>query len=178
VQTTGVGENSYGPEWVSYVPIIGSGRDAYRDFQKGDYGWAVFNAAMAVSDVFLVKSIVVAGGKVLIRGGIKLTSGHSWAQTKAYWSKKGITELMGGSKHHWAISQELMRKYPALLPVGNQPWNIIKFATHAEHMRLAHGKTWLGQRGANILGQVWHGTPTWFKTSIMYGTNGVENGSR
>ncbi len=64
----------------SIVPVWGSGRAAVDDFQNGRYGWAAFNAAMAISDVFLIKSIGTAVGKgifaglrtVVVKGGTKV----------------------------------------------------------------------------------------------------------
>jgi RHS repeat-associated protein len=52
----------------SLIPIWGSGRSAVSNFQKGNIGTGIFYAALAVSDVFLVKSLVTAGGKLLIKG--------------------------------------------------------------------------------------------------------------
>ena len=154
---------------MRYVPVVGSSLDAYDAFDRGDYWTATFHAAMAVSDVFLVKSLAVAGGKFLVKNGFKVAGSHSWSATKAYWSKAGIEGLTGGSKHHWAISQSSMKKYPALLPIGNQPWNIIKFSSHSSHMRLAHGTSYGGKAGANLLGQMWYGTPGWFKMGVSTG---------
>ena len=50
------------------IPIWGSARAAVDDFQNGRWGWGIFNSVMAVSDVFLVKSLVTAVGKVAVRG--------------------------------------------------------------------------------------------------------------
>lgn len=56
-------------DWRDLVPVYGSGRRAYNDWQKGEYGWAIGNAALAVTDVFLVKAIVTAPFKL---GGMML----------------------------------------------------------------------------------------------------------
>lgn len=51
---------------VSLIPIYGSGRQAYRDFKSGHYVWGTINTALAISDVFLVKSLVTVAGKVVV----------------------------------------------------------------------------------------------------------------
>jgi RHS repeat-associated protein len=56
----------------SLIPIWGSGRAAINDFQNGNWGWGLFNSALAISDVFLVKSIATAGAKLVVTGGAKL----------------------------------------------------------------------------------------------------------
>jgi RHS repeat-associated protein len=52
----------------SLIPIWGSARMAAEDFKCGRWGWGIFNTAMAISDVFLVKSLATAAGKALIKG--------------------------------------------------------------------------------------------------------------
>jgi hypothetical protein len=60
--------------WEGLIPIWGSGRSAVHHFQEGNWGRGTFYAAMAVTDVFLVKSLVVAGGKLLVEGGLKIAA--------------------------------------------------------------------------------------------------------
>jgi len=61
--------------WESMIPVWGSGRAAINDFQTGHWGWGIFNTVMAISDVFLLKSLVTApfklGGKLLFRQAVK-----------------------------------------------------------------------------------------------------------
>jgi len=52
------------------------------------------------------------------------------------WKKLGLNT--NGYKHHWLISQELMKSYPILKPLGNQTWNLTKFGSQASHMHWAH----------------------------------------
>jgi hypothetical protein len=61
----------------SFIPIWGSGKQAIYDFENGNYGWGTFNTVVAISDVFLVKSIATG----LAKGGWKLGS-HSWSATR------------------------------------------------------------------------------------------------
>lgn len=161
-------------DWTSLIPIYGSGRDAHRAFGEGRWLAGIGNSALAISDVFLVKSAFVAGGKLLLKGGLKVGGAHTWNATKTYWAKNGIKQLSSGSKHHWLISQKMMERYPQLKPVGNQFWNIKTFSSHADHIRLAHGQTYGGLKGAGPLGQVWYGTPTWPKAVVgSYGGRAV-----
>jgi RHS repeat-associated protein len=53
---------------ASLIPIYGSGKSAYVHFAHGNYGRGVVYTALAISDVFLVKSLVVSGGKILLKG--------------------------------------------------------------------------------------------------------------
>ncbi|MFQ3649977.1 MAG: RHS repeat-associated core domain-containing protein [Gemmataceae bacterium] len=60
--------------WESLIPVWGSGREAIHSFQNGQYLRGTFHMALAVTDVFLVKSFITAGGKLLVKGGAKLAS--------------------------------------------------------------------------------------------------------
>jgi hypothetical protein len=58
--------------WEGLIPVWGSGRAAVNDFQNGRYVWGTVNAALAVTDVFLLKSAVSAVGKVALKVGEKI----------------------------------------------------------------------------------------------------------
>lgn len=58
-----VGQPGFGE---SLIPIWGSGRAAVDDFQNGRYAWGTANAVLAITDVFLVKSLFMAGGKYVV----------------------------------------------------------------------------------------------------------------
>ncbi len=66
---SGVGAPGFGE---SLIPFWGSGRAAINDFQNRKYVWGTVNTALAVSDVFLIKSAVTAVGKLVVEGGAKL----------------------------------------------------------------------------------------------------------
>ncbi|WP_437827896.1 SpvB/TcaC N-terminal domain-containing protein [Sorangium sp. So ce1153] len=51
----------------SLIPIWGSGRSAIHHFQGGNWGRATLYTALAVTDVFLVKSLVTAAGKLFAK---------------------------------------------------------------------------------------------------------------
>lgn len=158
-----------------WVPVLGAIESMDQSLRAENYGSAAWHFAVALSDVAFVKTAIIGGGKILFKGGLKLTGSHTWAATKGYWSKMGITELMGGSKHHWLISQKLMKEYPALLAIGNQPWNIIKFGDHATHIRYAHGQSYKGLEGLGYLGQAWFSSPLWFKSGLLSGAGRIGN---
>ncbi|WP_276089287.1 DUF6443 domain-containing protein [Pedobacter sp. JY14-1] len=89
----------------SFIPVWGSGRAAINDFQNGRYGWAAFNAALAISDVFLVKAAVTAvvkgsvtlAGKYVLRQAVK---NPSLSAAEAYrlgvTNSKGVAAMMRG----------------------------------------------------------------------------------
>lgn len=154
-----IGQPGFGE---SLIPIWGSGRAAVDDFQQGNYGWGTFNTVLAISDVFLVKSIATGIGK----GAWKMGS-HSWSATRRWMVKKGYARS-GEPLHHWAVTQATAKKY-GLEGVTNQPWNLVRFPTQSMHMRAGHGMNYLGQPGYGFLGQFWYGTPTWFKAGILSG---------
>jgi RHS repeat-associated protein len=58
--------------WEGMIPIWGSGRDAVHNFQEGKIGWGLGYTALAVTDVFLVKSLITAGGKLVVKGGARV----------------------------------------------------------------------------------------------------------
>jgi RHS repeat-associated protein len=59
----GVGEPGFGE---SLIPVWGSGRSAINAFQQGNYGWGAFHTAMAISDVFFVKTLATAAMKGIV----------------------------------------------------------------------------------------------------------------
>ncbi len=165
----------------SFAPIWGSGKQAYYDFQDGDYVWGAFNAGMAVSDVFLLKSVFSGLGKAVLSkgivGGSKRYFGygmsHEYGASVARWKNLGINT--SGYKHHWAISQQMMERYPLLKPIGNQTWNLTRFSSQASHMRWGHGQIFY-RKGYRYWRLVYpfSSTPLWFKWNL---SNRLVNGS-
>ncbi|QLH31488.1 MAG: hypothetical protein HWD62_02725 [Cyclobacteriaceae bacterium] len=101
---------------ADWVPILGAIESMDQAIDKGRYGAAALYFGLALSDLAFVKTAVIGGGKILLKGGLKLTGSHTFSATKSFWSKKGITELMGGSKHHWLLSQSLMKNIQLFCP--------------------------------------------------------------
>jgi hypothetical protein len=61
----GVGASGF---WEGLIPIWGSGRAAINDFQTGHWAWGLANTGLAISDVFLVKSLAMLWAKLGLRG--------------------------------------------------------------------------------------------------------------
>ena len=166
---------------TSIIPIYGTGRNAINDFQNGRYIGGTINGIMAISDIFLVKSLfqgVAKGGLKALTYGNKPWSRAPW-QGDSYRSLYLETGFVkpGEPAHHWLIHQNgPIGKY---VPNGikNQMFNLQNFSSQAEHMIYGHGQNYLGQSGANTLGQLWHGTPTWPKLfTLSYGGRGLQFG--
>lgn len=79
---------------VSLIPVIGSIWDAAYEFQEENYGWATFYSLLAISDVFLIKSLASAGiklsTKLSTKGSANLAS-HLTAGTA-----ESVTKRPGG----------------------------------------------------------------------------------
>ena len=159
-----------------YVPVVGSAYDAYDRFSEGKWIRGTANLALAASDVFLIKSLVTGVGKAAWKGGAKsgvkkyfgIGMSHEYGATVSRLKKIGID--MSGYKHHWLISQETMARYPFLKAIGNQHWNLTKFATQASHMRWAHGQKYLGvgyPKWITKLFYVFSSTPEGFKFGVL-----------
>ena len=156
-------------DWESVIPIWGSGRAAVDHFQNGNYWRGIGYSALAISDVFLVKAIYTG----IVKGGIKIAGSSSWNATRKYYLKKGFAKP-NQPLHHWLIHQKgLIGKH---IPNGlkNQMWNLKSFSNASIHMRAGHGKSYLGQKGYGILGQMWYGIPDWPKLFISsFGGRGI-----
>jgi len=55
----------------SLIPIWGSSRAAIDHFQNGKIGWGLLQTGLAITDVFLVKGIVTAAGKLGFAASLK-----------------------------------------------------------------------------------------------------------
>ena len=55
--------------WEGILPLWGSGRSLINAVQEGNFWGAVFHGFVFVTDVFLVKSVVTAGIKLIFTGG-------------------------------------------------------------------------------------------------------------
>jgi RHS repeat-associated protein len=149
----------------SLIPVWGSGRAAINDFQEGSYGWAAFNAAVAVSDVFLVG----AAAKGIAKGAFKVGS-HTWRATRSWYGQtRGLAA--GTPVHHWLVEQGSAIGKQVPDAIKNQPWNLMPMRSQAFHNQV-HG--W-GPDGFNAAGQLWYGTPPWAKAGAFSTTgHGVE----
>lgn len=149
--------------WESMIPIWGSGKSAYVNFQNGNYGWGTFYAVVAVSDVFLFSSI----WKGVTKGAWKAGS-HSWGATRKWLLKHKYVKADEPS-HHWLIRRTVGKKKHIEWFV-NQPWNLKTFPSAAEHFRYGHGWKWDNLPPGTWYQRLWYGTPMWPKaTSGSYG---------
>lgn len=56
--------------WESLIPFWGSARAAVHDFQIGNWGTAIINAGLAISDVVLIGKIASIGGKLMFKAPV------------------------------------------------------------------------------------------------------------
>lgn len=153
----------------SLIPIWGSGREAAAAFSAGNYWTGAAYTVLAISDIFLVKSIATGIG----RGAWKLGS-HTWSATRR-WYGKGYNLAKGTEAHHWAISQQTIKKY-GWHSWANQPWNLKPipglgpYSSKTVHLAV-HGRS--AQVHFNFARRVWYGTPEWFKAGTISGVGRI-----
>lgn len=72
----GAGQQGVGAPgfWEGAIPIWGNGRNAVNDFQTGHWGWGIAHSLLAVSDVFLVKSIFTGIAKLGVEAAVDATA--------------------------------------------------------------------------------------------------------
>jgi hypothetical protein len=174
----------------SFVPIWGSGKQAYYDFQDGDHGWGALNTGISISDVFLVKSIyqgISKGGlKAMTMGNKPWTGARDWYDPSTNYSrfyKVSGFKAEGEVAHHWFFQTKgSIGKY---VPnsIKNQMFNLKRYGSQASHMRWGHGTGYpsLGLDPIPFakLAYPIMGTPTWFKAGVISsGMRGFENYKR
>ncbi len=92
------------PEWwESFVPVLGSGHEAYYSFQNGKIMRGLFHTFLAVTDVCLGWSALKAGGKLVAKGAVKLASREAIEEAtvrSAIETSEKLTwkELLGGAR--------------------------------------------------------------------------------
>ena len=158
--------------WESMIPVWGSGRAAVNDFQCGRWGWGIFNTAVAISDVFLIKSIATA----LTKGAWKFGS-HTWGATRSWLTRTGWAEFPGQQFHHWFFHQNegIGRYIPDA--IKNQPWNLIGMPADRAYHQALHGGGRL--RAYSIPIKLWYGNPHWLKSGIFSGMGrALDSGGR
>jgi len=162
--------------WAKWGPIWGSYQQAKLDYSVNKYWSGGLNTAFAVSDVFLIKAILAAPLKAVMKEGISegLTKyfgvgmSNEFGASVSRW--KGLGLDMSGYKHHWLITQAMMEDYPFLKPIGNQTWNLTRFESQASHMRWAHFKAYpslgLGKIPGAPLLYPFSSTPVWLRLGV------------
>ena len=186
----------------SLVPVIGSSRQAAADFERGRWGWGIFNTVMAVTDLIPVKAIWTAGSKVGLKGLIRLGyfKGKSWKSFRFYktwkWSevrqwanRVGWSEYKGQPFHHWLVPRRWYENKPWEKTgefLFNQPWNILRIPSQRprglkpkEFHDLIEGKLPSGvEIRYSSFQRVWYGTPQWSKAASSSASGRIINGVR
>lgn len=126
----------------SAIPIWGSGRSAVDHFQHGNWGRGVLFTALAVSDVFLVKSLVTAGGKLVVQGGAKLlgkSAAASGGQQVASGATAAVTKTVAAD-----VAKAGGTSAPKLLTAGVRRFagdeGVNHFGKHAGELMQVLGK--------------------------------------
>ncbi len=89
-------EQGYGSDRWAYVPVVGSARDAYYQFQQGNVDMGLFHTVMAISDVTGLKSlatIAVKGVGKLVAKKAARRAGSAYDGVRAassYLQKAGV----------------------------------------------------------------------------------------
>ena len=76
------------------IPFWGSGRASVNDFQTGHWIAGSGQALLALSDAFLVKSLITAGAKLLVEGGAKVLAEDAVEGAAKAVDAKGGTYLL------------------------------------------------------------------------------------
>nr|WP_255548013.1 RHS repeat-associated core domain-containing protein [Erythrobacter ani] len=81
---------------AGYVPVLGSGLDAYEAYNCGNYGWAAFHAGLALVDATgggaLVKGALVGGFKLSQRAAVKAAYKNvpNWDAMRKRLQRRGV----------------------------------------------------------------------------------------
>ena len=130
------------------------------------------NTMLMVSDVFLVKSVVVAAGKlgtVGLKGVAKWTGSHTWSATSKWLAKVGLRDGPGQVFHHWLIPRNQWgKKVPEF--IKNQPWNLLKYTDETmpgykarDVHNAVEGKRSKSGLSLNMSRRFVYGVPNWAK---------------
>ena len=154
--------------WEGFIPVWGSGRQAIHDFQCGDWGWGLFNTAMAVTDVIPIR----AAAGMLGKGAWKVGGSHTWDATRKWMRRRGYG-TPGSPFHHWLIPQS---GWGRIVPdwIKNQPWNVMDVGSRAWHNAI-EGK---GPGALSMPGRIWHGSPPAVRAAGISGSGKAVNSGR
>ena len=142
----------------SLIPFWGSAREAIADGYDGNIGGAIFNGALAVSDLapgaFAIKGLGEAGVKAALKDGTSTT----WNAVRKRMGRAGYF-AEGEQGHHWAIPQRW-----AWVPetIRNHPMNIMPLPVDV-HKRIHFNDLVESLPRFTVREQLLHGTPTWAK---------------
>lgn len=122
----GVGQPGFAE---SFIPVWGSGRAAIDDFQNGRIGWGIFNTVMAVSDVFMVGTVVKSVAKFGVKATLKVGT-QPWKAVRARITKRGMSDFNRQEWHH-IIKQRRYANNRFAKAILNQPFMVTKLKNGA-----------------------------------------------
>jgi hypothetical protein len=118
---------------AGFVPVLGSGWDAYDAFNCGNYSWAAFHAGLALVDA--------TGGGALIKGA--LVGGFKLSQRAA------VREAYKNVPNWNAMRKRLQRR--GAIPVNPQPLNPNSHSVdHVIFKQEGNWPSWLVNHPANL----------------------------
>lgn len=126
--------------WQRYVPVWGSGVDAYDAFSRGDTWTGIGHSLLAISDVFLVKSLVVGAGKFTVRQFAKQAAKESTEQlllSAPKTVKHHIFNVFRGSSPKSQVYRDFFKKHGIKLDD-----HVIVIAEGTHKKVHAAGKNW------------------------------------
>jgi len=147
----------------SFVPVAGSLRSSVNYYSEGRWAWGTIWAAAAVSDVFLIRSLVTG----LLRGGWRIAGPYGWkgwTGVSKWLGDIGFRDFKGQIIHHWAAGRNsgIFKSLPDW--IKNQPWNYVRMPSQQIHNIVeAKGAGRAMNPIVRSFYQVWYGTPDWFK---------------
>jgi hypothetical protein len=145
----------------SLIPVVGSAKEAEYNFDKGNYWAGIGYSLLAISDVFLVKSIAAG----IAKGGFKALgkSYTSWNSYRRFYGKQRFAKP-NQHLHHWLWQRNGATKgYGFKWWAKNQMWNL-KPVPKIEGMsfdavhKAIEGK---GLSNWTIIQRMYYGTPSW-----------------
>jgi RHS repeat-associated protein len=143
-----------------WVPVLGAMESSVQASERGDGLAAVGNFALAVSDMFLLRSVVKGIGQ----GGLSLLGKNYkwWGSTRSYLGKTGFAESLEQVHHVFWRRNGAKSGEGFAWWAKNQMWNLMPMSGTLHTS--VHG--W-GRNAFGPIGQFWFGTPSWFKAGVI-----------
>jgi len=162
----------------SMIPVWGSARSSIDHFQNGNYWSGSFNAAMAVSDLFLVKSL----GTAVVKGSISLltrkAASKELAETSVsnIWKTGSYKELKGlekGLDAHHVGQKAVLKKFIPGYDLNKAPAILVPIKGHTT--RGINGIVSRNTQGFSNAREVL--ARDIFELRRVYGSQGIPNSS-
>jgi len=145
---------------AGFVPVLGSGLDAYDSFNCGNIGMGLLNTGLALVDLTglgaVAKGLTVGAFKISARTALNevYKDGRSMVYRRVrdrMLTRNLVTKNI--AIHHWWYKQA----GDASDSVLNAPWNLMPDISAEAHYLAHHG---------NLAEKFAYGTPAWFKASL------------